>query len=277
LEIGEERFGQCQAMVNERDEQASSRIPNPESPIPAALEQLRETWHALGEDDPLWAILSDPEKRGGRWDADSFFAAGEQEIAAILLHCSALGRPHAHGLAVDFGCGVGRLSRALASRYAQVIGVDISPSMLARARELHVQFPNVRFVENATIGLGFIASGSVDLVYSVITLHHMPARLQLGYIAEFLRVLAPGGVAVFQIANGYSRDLRGLAYRVLPNRLLAPLRRHVHASRVAAELHIVDEAAVVAQISRSAKRVLQVSDFDSAGAGFRSRLFFVGD
>jgi SAM-dependent methyltransferase len=263
-------------MSSEHDGHSSARIPAADSPVPA-LAHLRATWHALGEDDPLWAVLSDPGKRGGRWDAQSFFEAGEQEIASIAARCAALGRPRTQGLALDFGCGVGRLSRALAARYAQVIGVDISPSMLAHARELHAQCTNLRFVENATSALDFLASGSVDLVYSVITLHHMPASLQLGYIAEFLRVLAPGGIAVFQIANGYSHDLRGLAYRVLPNRLLAPLRRRVHASRVAAELHVLNEAAVVAQISRGAKRVLQAFDIDSAGAGFRSRLLFVGD
>jgi SAM-dependent methyltransferase len=245
--------------------------------MPTELEHLRTTWNALGEDDPLWAILSHPDKRGGRWDADSFFAAGEHEIATVEALCAALARPRAHGLALDFGCGVGRLSRALASRYAQVIGVDISPSMLAQARELHAQFPNVRFVENAATSLEFLAAASVDLVYSVITLHHMPARLQLGYIAEFLRVLAPGGVAVFQIASGYSHDWRGMAYRLLPNRLLAPLRRRVHDSRVAAELHVVAEADVVALASRSGKRVLQAFDIDSAGAGFRSRLLIIGD
>ena len=241
------------------------------------LARLRATWHALGEDDPLWAILSQPDKRGGRWDAESFFAAGELEIDGLERHCAALGRPRARRVALDFGCGVGRLSRALSSRYAQVVGVDISPSMLARARELHAKFPNVRFVENAQPRLAFLADASVDLAYSVITLHHMPAALQRDYIGEFLRVLAPGGVAVFQIASGYSGDWRGLAYRFLPNRLLAPLRRRVHASRVAAELHVLREPEVVALAAAAGKRVLEAMDISGAGAGFRARLLFIGD
>src|SRR5580765_3504434 len=98
------------------------------------LERLRATWHALGEDDPLWAILSHPEKRGGRWNEADFFARGEIEIAAIDVHCAALQRPRRRARALDFGCGVGRLARALASRYGEVVGVDISSSMLAKAR-----------------------------------------------------------------------------------------------------------------------------------------------
>lgn len=250
-----------------------------QSPIPDshALERLRATWNALGEDDPLWAILSQPDMRGGRWDADSFFASGEREIDGVEKHSAALGRPRQHRRALDFGCGVGRLSRALSSRYTQVVGVDISPSMLAQARDLHAHFPNVRFVENATPRLGFLDDASVDLVYSVITLHHMPAPLQLGYIDEFMRVLAPCGVAVFQIASGYSRDWRGFAYRLLPNRVLAPLRRRVHDSRVAAELHVLDEASVLALATARAKRLLCAFDIPGAGAGFRGRLLFIGD
>jgi SAM-dependent methyltransferase len=241
------------------------------------LDRLRETWRALGADDPLWAILSRPDKRGGRWDADEFFAAGEVEIAAIESLCTGLGLPREHRLALDFGCGVGRLTRALATRYAEVVGVDISSSMLAQARQLHANIANVRFVENAQTRLDFLADASVDLVYSVITLHHIPAALQRGYVREFLRVLAPGGLAVFQIASGYARGWRGLGYRLLPNRVLAPLRRRVHASRVAAELHVVAESDIAAIVAAAGRRILQGVDGDSAGAGFRSRLLFVGD
>jgi len=240
------------------------------------LERLRATWHALGADDPLWAILSRPDKRGGRWDMAEFFAAGEVEIAGVDRLCARLQRPQQRRLALDFGCGVGRLTRALASRYAQVVGVDISPSMLEQARALNAHLDNVRFVENAQTQLEFLEDASVDLIYSVITLHHMPPALQLAYIGEFLRVLALGGVAVFQIASGYSRDWRGWVYRLLPNRALAPLRRRVHASAVAAELHPLSEKDVQALVSAAGRRVLESLASDSAGAGFEGRLVVVG-
>ena len=239
------------------------------------LERLRRVWNELGADDPLWAILSDPAKRGGLWNDAEFFALGEAEIAAIEQRCVALARPRERRLAVDFGCGVGRLTRALASRYAQVIGVDISPNMLEQARALNAQFPNVRFVENAHTRLEFLADGSVDFIYSVITLHHIPPPLQRAYVSEFVRALAPGGLAVLQIASGYSADWRGWAYRLLPNRLLAPLRRHVHASAVAADLHPLPEAEVEAIVAAGGRQIVLALDIDSAGAGFRSRLLFI--
>jgi SAM-dependent methyltransferase len=240
------------------------------------LERLRATWHALGEHDALWAILSHPDKRGGRWDTEEFFRAGEAEIAAVEAWCATLGRPRERRVALDFGCGVGRLTRALAARYGEVIGVDISPSMLEQARALNAQLRNVRFVENAQERLAFLADASVDFIYSSITLHHIPPPLQRAYIAEFLRALAPEGIAVFQIASGYSRDWRGLGYRLLPNRMLAPLRRRVHASSVAADLHPLPEADVAAIATAAGRSVLHALDVDSTGAGFRSRLLFLG-
>jgi SAM-dependent methyltransferase len=252
---------------------SDSRFPIPDS---RALAHLRETWRVLGEEDPLWAILSSPDKRGGRWSVDEFFAAGENEIGAIDGYCAELGRPSARNVALDFGCGVGRLSRALSTRYAQVIGVDIASSMVARARELNADRANIRFVENGEADLRFVETGSVDLVYSAITLHHSPAALQRAYIGEFLRVLSPQGVAVFQIASGFSNDLAGWGYRLLPNRWLAPLRRKVHAIDVAAEMHVLDERDVDI-IARHAQRgILRGVDVDSAGRGFRGRLLFVG-
>ena len=240
------------------------------------IEHLRRVWNELGADDPLWAILSHPEKRGGRWDEGEFFAVGEAEIAAIDVTCAALTRPRQRRLAVDFGCGVGRLTRALASRYAHVVGVDISPSMLEQARVLNGHVPNARFVENAQPHLGFLGDGSVDFIYSTITLHHIPPPLQRAYIAEFMRTLAPDGIAVFQIVSGYSRDWRGLVYRLLPNLVLAPLRRRVHASAVVADLHPLPEQDVHAIVAAASRQVLQAFDINSAGAGFKARLMFVG-
>ena len=239
------------------------------------IENLRATWGALGEDDPLWAILSDPDKRGGRWDVETFFASGEAEIAALMQTADHLGLAHARRGALDFGCGVGRLSRALAGRFDRVIGVDISASMLAHARRLNADRANIEFVENAAPDLRFVDDASVDLVYSVITLQHTPAQLQRGYIAEFMRVLAADGLAVFQVASGHSRDWRGLVHRCVPNSLLNPLRRRWYASRAAFEMHVLAEDEVRAIILRAGRRIIRVEEDACAGAGFIGRRFFV--
>ena len=240
------------------------------------LERLRSTWRVLGDEDPLWAILSRPDKRGNRWDIDEFFKSGEVEIAGIENYCASLKRPEQRNTALDFGCGVGRLTRALSTRFANVIGVDISSSMITRAKRLHADLANVSFIENAQPDLRLVDDASIDFIYSVITLHHMPAALQRNYIAEFMRILSPHGIAVFQFASGYSDDLRGLAYRAIPNWLLAPLRRRIHDVDAAAEMHTLEEHDATKVARDAGRSVLLSVDVDSAGRGFRGRLLFVG-
>ena len=163
-----------------------------------ALERHQKDWEELAEVDPLWAILATPEARGGRWDADEFFATGEQEIAHVLSVAEGLGSPKRHERALDFGCGVGRLTRALAVRFDEVLGLDISEEMVRLAAELN-DGRGVRFEVNARPDLGGLESGSFDFVYSSLVLQHLPRReLIRSYVGEFARVLRDGGMAVFQ-------------------------------------------------------------------------------
>ena len=50
------------------------------------LKDLQETWDRLGKEDPLWAMLSHPDKRGNRWKIEEFFRNGEIEIKSIMEH-----------------------------------------------------------------------------------------------------------------------------------------------------------------------------------------------
>ena len=124
--------------------------------------------------------------------------------------------------ALDVGTGAGALALALAPLVAHVVGVDIVPELLARARERAPA--NVELVEADAIALPF-ALGSFDLVCTARMLHHV-ARPEL-VVAELSRVLRPGGtmLVVDQIApvdplaagelNGFERARDPSTTRVL--------------------------------------------------------------
>src|SRR2546423_3765771 len=97
------------------------------------LEALQRRWNAAGKGDPFWAVLSDPRKKGNRWQVEEFFRTGSDEIQSLIADVEALGLTMQRRRALDFGCGPGRLSQALASYFDQVDGVDISPSMIELA------------------------------------------------------------------------------------------------------------------------------------------------
>src|SRR5579862_7667567 len=79
------------------------------------LARYKSDWEGLAERDALWAILTDESKAGGKWDLAEFMATGEAEIHAVMNHLAAIGHtPDRNAAALDFGCGVGRLTQALA-------------------------------------------------------------------------------------------------------------------------------------------------------------------
>ena len=191
------------------------------------LGALRRHWDEFGRSDPLWAVLTAPDKKGNRWSVDEFLQTGRDEIAALISYLAARGLAPRRHRALDFGCGAGRLTHALADHFDQVIGVDIAPSMIGVARRLHAHRSGIDFRLNTSTRLESIESESIDLVYTLLVLQHIPPRYVRQYLAEFVRVLSPGGVLVFQLP---SRDPvpvtvegRGLK-TMLPVRVIAMIR-----------------------------------------------------
>ena len=88
--------------------------------------------------------------------------------------------PPRAGRCLDFGCGVGRLTLALAAHFREVVGVDIAPSMLERAEKYKGPASNVSYVLNGREDLSQFPDGSFDFVHASIVLQHMSPRLALG-------------------------------------------------------------------------------------------------
>jgi SAM-dependent methyltransferase len=165
------------------------------------LERLRNDWDALGRDDPFWAILSRDDRRGNRWDTEEFFLEGRREIDRLMAEVEGWVPRLGRGRALDFGCGAGRLTQALARHFERCDGVDIAPSMIELAEKLNRQGPRCRFHLEEGPDLHRFADRSFDLVYSNLVLMHMPPEYALRYIGEFVRVIRAQGLAVFQIAT----------------------------------------------------------------------------
>jgi SAM-dependent methyltransferase len=161
------------------------------------LAELREGWDTAAREDAMFHILTDPDRSDGRWTVEEFFAHGQAEIDEAMSCIFPV--LEASRRALDFGCGVGRLSQALAHHFDRVDGCDASPEMIDRAKALNRE-ARIRYTLN-TERLPFRA-GTFDLVYSMIVLQHMPPGLAKGYVEEFARVLKRGGVMFFQLPEG---------------------------------------------------------------------------
>ena len=162
------------------------------------IKALKRTWNAFGKMDPLWAILSLPDKKGKKWQLDEFFESGVKEIDAVIQYIESLNITIQRRRALDFGCGVGRLTQALAYHFNQVSGVDIAPSMLELARKYNKHGNKCTYHLNEAADLNLFSDNGFDFIYSNITLQHMEPQFSKKYIKEFLRILTPQGLILFQ-------------------------------------------------------------------------------
>lgn len=236
----------------------------------------RRAWDELAEIDPYWAALTEEAKRGDR-DASGFLDSGKDEIDRLLDHASTLGHPVARGAALDFGCGPGRLARALAAHFRSSVGVDVSPRMIDTARGLNADVENCRFLAGPR-ALTELDDGSFDLVYSNLALQHVSDRdAVIGYVLEFVRVLAPGGLVAFQLLT-HIPLLRQLQPR---RRLYQALRRAgappgflYHRLRLdPVGMYAVDDQAVRSALERAGATVIHADESTWTG-GIRSATYF---
>jgi SAM-dependent methyltransferase len=242
-----------------------------------SLEKSKKHWEDMGDLDPYWAILTSPDTKHGKWDVDKFFGTGSEEISSVLHAGEKLGLPEHHDWALDFGCGVGRLTRALAPHFQNVVGIDISQSMLRQAEALN-PLTNCRFILNDSDSLPF-PSGQFDLIYTALVLQHVPYKESIRrYIAEFVRVLKTRGLLVMQLPNRVPLRRRlqarpriygllrsaGLSEQILYNKLgLHPI-----------PMNFLPEDEVVSIIKAGGGTTLEISVDHRAGPYISARVYY---
>jgi SAM-dependent methyltransferase len=137
--------------------------------------------------------------------ADDYFNAGARETIENMRRAVVLGYPRQRAEALDFGCGLGRVTRALADYFAEVVGVDISAETVARARALNSDYPNCRFLVFDQPELEPFENGRFDMIYTVLELRReSDSSLLLELAREFLRVLRPGGLLMLRVTDRLS-------------------------------------------------------------------------
>lgn len=154
----------------------------------------------------------------------------------IILGCLAHGPKPLHEITLlDAGCGTGSYTQALLHHVHHVEAVDLNQGMLtkARAKVAHpTQQGRVNFHRGALEDLP-LPDQSVDAVMVNQVLHHLPDDPGAGWpllqrvLAEFARVLRPGGVLVINICS-QEQLRRGWWYcDLVPDAVLDIQGRHV--------------------------------------------------
>ncbi len=157
-----------------------------------------QSWEDWGAVDPMYAILTDPQFRFGQGDLDVFLSTGDGMIESLLKECDRLGIGQRRDTALDFGCGLGRLTAPLANHFESVVGIDVAATMVKQARAIHGS--RCQFAVWQEADLSIYPSKSFDLIVSLLVLQHLPSRVLMeGFMAEFVRILRPGGALVLNL------------------------------------------------------------------------------
>ena len=159
-------------------------------------------WDQFGEREPYFAVLTDERFLRDRIDVDEFYATGEADVARLFAD---IGEPFHPKSALDFGCGVGRLTRALAQRVPTVVGCDAAESMLRLAR---AAVPNATFAAE-------LPDQRFDLVCSLLVFQHIPVPAGMAIVDRLLGMVNAGSVAALHFAfRRPGGALRRLARRI---------------------------------------------------------------
>jgi SAM-dependent methyltransferase len=149
-------------------------------------------WNKAATENPSWYIAT-----RSKGEDEAFFESGTREVDLFLAQASlALGPKDT---VLEIGSGAGRMTKRLAELSDRVIATDVSGNMLALARKNLAGRTNVTYVELTGDGDLPIDTGTVDAVFSYITMQHVPtAKAQELYFAEAIRVTRLGGWVLIQ-------------------------------------------------------------------------------
>ncbi len=238
------------------------------------LKDVQKTYENYGKEDPLYAVLSRKDAKDNKWDVEEFFASGKEEIANAMEHLSKLGIDLNKGRALDFGCGVGRLTQALCEVFEGTVGVDISYSMIESAEEHNKFGSRCEYRVNTTDDLAQLDDTSFDFVYSNISLQHSPPEASSNYVAEFFRILRPGGVALFQVPSGPRHDPGSLGAKIysIKRGLLRRFWKRIR-GMPPVEIHYINQSLVEEIIESSGGRLIDATQQGSVRGSRVSMLY----
>lgn len=154
-------------------------------------------WETFAQENPEFYIYTAPGVDFATPEGRALFEqAGRDDVEQILRESA----PYVTGFdrAIEIGCGVGRLTLPMAERFAEVIGVDIAPSMVRKLAEYSraAGVPNVR---GFLAGEAWSEQGTADLVYSLIVFQHIDSGPAIAeYFRRIATCLSPTGVCYAQ-------------------------------------------------------------------------------
>jgi SAM-dependent methyltransferase len=177
-----------------------------------------KAWEEWGRRDPYFGVITCEKFRRTELTTDAkreFFESGRVHAQYVMQMINQHIDPHFRPRAIlDFGCGVGRLVVPFARIAQEVVGLDVSSSMLLEAKrncdELGVRNVRLLVSDDSLSAL----TGKYDLIHSFIVFQHIPSYRGGAIFRGLLSFLKDGGVGAMHFA--YSKDIYATTNGVPP-------------------------------------------------------------
>ena len=191
----------------------------------SAAGAMQQEWEQRARENARFYICTDVPS-----DDASFFASGAQDYDRhVRPFLQAQAFDPQGKTALEIGCGMGRMTAVFAQEFGEVVGIDVSPEMVQKARARGV--PGARYLLGSGCDLAGVADSSVDFVFSYIVFQHIPEEAMiLRYFEEAGRVLRPGGLFRLHVNGLPHVDIGGIlleGYLSASPRLPAILRGRI--------------------------------------------------
>jgi SAM-dependent methyltransferase len=181
----------------------------------------RDFWEKFAQEDAHTYILTNLKKH----DRQAFWHSGECTVERELLPAIRAAGIWP-GVALELGCGVGRLTFPLAHYFREIVGLDVAGEMVRRALAYahHNRIRNTSFVQISgpedVLHEAENYAGKIDFLYSLLVFQHIADFPVIeGYLHVIAALLAENGYAYLQ----FDTRPQSVAYRMkasLPDALL---------------------------------------------------------
>lgn len=161
--------------------------------------QLKTSWGTFGKTEPFWGVLTHENFKQhslNESELSKFYQSGKHEIDKLEKILNQHQSTFRDKIVLDFGCGVGRLTKPCSEICKKIYGLDIGQSYLDIAKKT---VPSGDFFLVDSYNSLPKEVNNIDIIYSLITLQHNRPILMKLYIFLLLKSLAKSGIALLHI------------------------------------------------------------------------------
>jgi trans-aconitate methyltransferase len=226
------------------------------------ITHVQAAWQHLGETEPYWSVVAGERFLMANIEQSraEFYQSGQPDVVRLLRTLARNGIDAARlRTCLEYGCGLGRVTRWLASHFDQLYACDISLPHLRSAEhylqeqgQRNIVFKQIQSLEDLQ------TLPKVDLIYSLVVLQHNPPPVIAQLIERLLGQLNPGGFAYFQVPT-YRLD-----YRFELATYLAE-----EGQRKEMEMHLLPQREIFAIVGRSGAQVVEVLEDGHTGLRYK--------